>query len=145
MADRNQRRCQNLPRNIHPQVFLGKGVLKICSKFTREHGCGNVISIKLLYNFIEIKLLHECSPVNLLHIFRTPFPKNTSEGCFCNWKSQDFLQFEYWKSSTAQTMKFSIKDFFNKCHQIRRKLRIWSHKLKKSLMKNFTLLSSQDY
>ena len=25
-------------------------------------------------------LRHGCSPVNLLHIFRTPFPKNTSEG-----------------------------------------------------------------
>ena len=34
-------------------------------------------------------------------------------------------------------MKFSIKDFFNKCDQIRRKLRIWSHLLKKSLMENF--------
>ena len=30
-------------------------------------------------NFIEIALQHGCSPVNLLHIFRTPFPKNTSE------------------------------------------------------------------
>ena len=30
-------------------------------------------------------------------------------------------------------MKFSIKDFFSKCDQIRRKLRIWSHLLKKSL------------
>ena len=38
----------------------------------------NVISIKLLYNFVEIALQHGCSPVNLLHIFRTPFPKNTS-------------------------------------------------------------------
>ena len=28
---------------------------------------------------------------------------------------------------TAQKMKFSIKDFFSKCDQIRRKLRIWSH------------------
>ena len=36
--------------------------------------------------------------------------------------------------STAQKMKFSIKDFFSKCDQIRRKLRIWSHLLKKSLM-----------
>ena len=34
-------------------------------------------------------------------------------------------------------MKFSIKDFFSKCDQIRRKLRIWSHLLKKSLMQNF--------
>ena len=34
-------------------------------------------------------------------------------------------------------MKFSIKDFFSKCDQIRRKLGIWSHLLKKSLMENF--------
>ena len=26
----------------------------------------------------QIALRHGCSPVNLLHIFRTPFPKNTS-------------------------------------------------------------------
>ena len=39
--------------------------------------------------------------------------------------------------TTAQKMKFSIKDFFSKCDQIRRKLRIWSHLLKKSLMENF--------
>ena len=29
-------------------VFVGKGVLKICSKFTGEHPCQSVISIKLL-------------------------------------------------------------------------------------------------
>ena len=40
-------------------------------------------------------------------------------------------------SHTTQKMKFSIKDFFRKCDQIRRKLRIWSHLLKKSLMENF--------
>ena len=34
-------------------------------------------------------------------------------------------------------MKFSIKDFFSKFDQIRRKLRIWSHLLKKSLIENF--------
>ena len=38
---------------------------------------------------------------------------------------------------TAQNMKFSIKDFFSNCDQICRKLRIWSHLLKKSLMENF--------
>ena len=38
---------------------------------------------------------------------------------------------------TTQKMKFSIKDFFSKCVQIRIFLRIWSHLLKKSLMKNF--------
>ena len=34
-------------------------------------------------------------------------------------------------------MKFSIQDFFSKCDQIRKKLRIWSHLLKKSWMENF--------
>ena len=38
---------------------------------------------------------------------------------------------------TAQKMKFSIKDFFSKWDQIRRKLRIWSHLVKQSLMENF--------
>ena len=38
---------------------------------------------------------------------------------------------------TGQKIKFAIKDFFSKCDQIRRKLRIWSHLLKKSLMENF--------
>ena len=32
---------------------------------------------------------------------------------------------------------FSIKDFFSKCDQILRKLRIWLHLLKKSIMENF--------
>ena len=59
-------------------MFFEKGVLKICSKFTGEHPCRSVISIKLLCNFIEIILLHGFCPVNLLHIFRTPFPRNTS-------------------------------------------------------------------
>ena len=34
-------------------------------------------------------------------------------------------------------MKFSVKDFFGKCYQIRSLLRIWSHLLKKPLMENF--------
>ena len=41
------------------------------------------------------------------------------------------------KKDTAQKMKFSIKDFFIECDQIRRQLRIWSHLIKKSLMENF--------
>ena len=45
----------------------------------------------------------------------------------------DWLRF----SSTAQKMKFPIKDFFNKYDQIRRKLRIWLNSLKKTLMESF--------
>ena len=39
---------------------------------------------------------------------------------------------------TVQKIKFSITDFFSKYNQIRKKLLIWSHLLKKSLMENFT-------
>ena len=38
---------------------------------------------------------------------------------------------------TAQKMKFAITDFFSKCDQIRSFLRIWSHLLRKIVMKNF--------
>ena len=65
-------------RSSHPEVFLGKGALKICSKFTGEHPYRSAISIKLQSNFVEITLRHGYSPVNFLHIFRTPFHKNTS-------------------------------------------------------------------
>ena len=34
-------------------------------------------------------------------------------------------------------MKFSIKDIFSKCDQIRSFRRIWSYLLKKSLMESF--------
>ena len=47
------------------------------------------------------------------------------------------LMGDFYMTTTAQKMKFSIKNFFNKCDQIRRKLPIWSHLLKKSLMENF--------
>ena len=40
-------------------------------------------------------------------------------------------------SLTAQEMKIFMKDHFSKCDQIYKKLRIWSHLLKKSLMEKF--------
>ena len=48
----------------------------------------------------------------------------------------------FWEYLTAcvtahKKMKFFVKDFLGKCDQVLRKLRIWSHLLKKSLMKNF--------
>ena len=41
------------------------------------------------------------------------------------------------ESFTVHKMKFSIKDFFSKCDQVRSFLRIWSHLLEKSLTENF--------
>ena len=65
-------------RSSSSKVFLGKCVLKICSKFTGEHPCQSAISIKvaLLCIFIEITLWHWWSPVNLLHVLL----HNTSGG-----------------------------------------------------------------
>ena len=47
-----------------------------------------------------------------------------------------FIPLIQWQINTAQKMKFSIKDFFSKYDQIGSFLWIWSHLLKKSLMKN---------
>ena len=69
----------------HPEVFLRKRVLKICSKFAGEHPCRSAISLKLHCNFIEIALRHGCSTVNFLCIFRTPFLRTNLGGCFWNW------------------------------------------------------------
>ena len=41
-----------------------------------------------------------------------------------------------WKEHYTRN-KVSINDFFSKCDQFCRKLRIWSHLLKKSLIENF--------
>ena len=51
-----------------------------------------------------------------------------------------------WKlaKNTAQKMKFSIKDFFIKCDQIRSFLRNRSHLLKKSLMENLIFCAEKD-
>ena len=62
------------PREV---VLLGKGVLKICSKFTGEHLCRSVISIKWQSNLF----------------LRTPL-----EGCFCLFRflSWHFCSCPFW-------------------------------------------------
>ena len=54
-----------------------------------------------------------------------------------------FRHYWSWKTSKNHCTKnqvFHIKDFFSKRDQIRKKLRIWSHSLRKSLMENFMFL-----
>ena len=63
-----------------PKLFLGKIILKICSKYTGEHPYRSVILIKLLCNFTEITLRHGFFSVELLNILRTPFHKGTYGG-----------------------------------------------------------------
>ena len=67
-----------------------------------------------------IALRHGCSPVNLLHIFRTPFPENTSGGLLL----KSFLLFHFsiificsfrktlWKGFATQQNKCL---FYKKC------------------------------
>ena len=61
--------------------------------------------------------------------------------CPCNIVENGTILFQYHWSSRRNALhkkiKFSIKDFFSKCDQIRSKLQIWSHLLKKSLLENF--------
>ena len=44
------------------------------------------------------------------------------------------MPYEGLLKDTTQKMKFSIKDVFSKCVQIRSFLRVWSHLLKKYVM-----------
>ena len=46
---------------------------------------------------------------------------------------------------TAQKKKFTMKGFFSKCEQIRMKLWIWSHVLKKPLIENFIFVPCETY
>ena len=90
-----------------PEVFLRKGVLKMYSKFTGEHPCRSAISIKLFCNFIEISLRYGCSPVNLLHIFRTSFPKNTSEWLLLVFRIYP-LKFHFSKASLKNSTTYLL-------------------------------------
>ena len=63
-------------RRSPPAVFLRKGVLKICSKFTGEHPCRSGISIKLLKSHFSMGAF----PANLIHNFRISFYKKNYGG-----------------------------------------------------------------
>ena len=59
-------------RNSPPEVFLGKGVQKICSRFTGEHTYRSGISIKLQsWTWVF-------SSIFAAYFLSTPSPKNTS-------------------------------------------------------------------
>ena len=64
LAEKNPIAVDENKQKYRPEVFLGKRVLKICSKFTGEHPCRSLISIKLRSNFIKMTLRHGRFPVN---------------------------------------------------------------------------------
>ena len=77
-------------------MFLGKGLLKICTKFTEEHPLESVSKV------IEITLWHGCSLVNLLGIFIMPFAKNTSRELLLSFFAKIFISK---KNSTLKLLK----------------------------------------
>ena len=78
-----------ISRSSRLEMFLRKGVLEICSKFTGEQPCRSVISKKLRCNFVEVTLRHVHSLVNLLHISRTLSITTPLEDCV--WKSFQWI------------------------------------------------------
>ena len=91
----------------------------------------------LVWNFTQGSSFKNC--IDLLHVVNKNPPNSIVSvkliKCYSHY--------------TTQKMKFSIKDFFSKCGQIRSFLRIWSHLLKKSLIENFifwaVLVSPSNY
>ena len=69
-------------RSSHPKVYLRKGVLKICYRFTGKHQCRSAISIKLQSNFIEITFRDGCFPVNFCIFSEHHFLGKPLGGCF---------------------------------------------------------------
>ena len=96
----------------HPKVFLGKGVLKICSKLTGEHPCRNVNKVaKQLYcNDTAIG----CFPVNLLHIFETPFSKNTFGWLVLIFSHLFFVRNVFLSNTLTSSLNFKIPENLNK-------------------------------
>ena len=76
---------QNITRRIirgNPtEVFLRESILKICNKFTGEHPCRSLISIKLLYNLIETHFGKSIllKNLNISNFFRTTFYEKTEQ------------------------------------------------------------------
>ena len=90
---------------IQTCVLLGKGALKIWSKFTGEHPCRSVISIKLLCTTFRKylwKFLQKQLTIFSRYLFTLLFkaPSEMVDRVFSN-------------STLAQKMKFSTKNFFN--------------------------------
>ena len=74
-------------RSSQPVVLLGKGVLKLCRRFTEVNSCRS--ALQLYWNCISACVFF----CNLLHIFRTSFLKNTSGRLLLQ---QDFLRRNSW-------------------------------------------------
>ena len=106
------------------------------------HPCSNIFLLTSIYKRYQKKGKCGCILVSG-HELQFESSENTKIHTF---SIQILVSFQFFYGvkqspedgcSTAQRMKFSIKDAFRKYDQIHSFLRIWSHLMKKSLMENF--------
>ena len=127
---------ENLRGSSHPDVLCKKGVLRNFTKFTGKHLCQslflNKVSGKRYINIYIFRCTkNEFFRQRFGHIYwRNPL-----------WQTSFFAVFQIqllWSVilSSHKKVKFSSKDLFSRCEQIRIKLQIYSHLLKKSSMDN---------
>ena len=113
---------------MSPAVFVCSVCVFVVFFHSKEQDYGHLENGECIGHWVVVKSFHE--------------PSQLFDHCVCN---MDFCSNGLVKIggreniNTAQKMKFFIKVFFGKYDQIRRKLRTWSHSLKKSLMENFML------
>ena len=88
---------------------------------------GNYILLKLqaveVFSFTKNKLPQMCFSIVFLELSAISLFARLS-GCFWEWQNHAPVSINYIRV-TAQKMKFSIKDFFSKCDQIRRNLAVF--------------------
>ena len=144
----------------HFQAFYKKAILINFTKFIAEQSYKNLFFDKVLGLKFKKRLrttTRRLFLLNTLYSLRRPQPQNValdlSDSLMINYKhfqskyceslrvrinKIEFVNLTH--SPTAQNLKCSIKDFFSKYDQIRRKQRIWPHLLKKSLMENLVFV-----
>ena len=122
-------------KSYHPDHFWSGSFLSMPVSFATLGGHNMKSKINFLLPFSLNSRSFTTTSHALFATFLSPYPiicLSCSTGYYFTF-SHSKVRLSY----TAQKMKFSVKDFFSKFDQIRRKLRIWSHLLKKSLMENF--------
>ena len=76
------------PEAIARRCSVNKVVLKSFTKFTGKHSCQSLSFNK----FTDLRLWHKCFPVNFVKIWRRPFLKKISRGCFYSSSVLDTLE-----------------------------------------------------
>ena len=84
-------------RSSPPEVFLRKGVLKICSEFTGEH-----IMSKCDFNKVALQLYWNCNSAFLIPIPRFPFTEKVK---FSRIYKKEKLILVCWYQTTSESRK----------------------------------------